>query len=148
MNEPKIVNLDDEAKAVDIVVAHRTFHIARITLRIRQLYGQYLIFSGEYLNKVHAINEAANQVRIEGKSEGRLLELQNELDVNIEKFAYDKATRLSEMLKTILEKNGYEYEEEWWSENSDYNGMERFIVAAISKDETEGAVSAKKEMEN
>ena len=139
MGEHKIINLDDAAKTVEIKLGGETFKISRITLEMRQLYGEYLIFSGEYYNMV-------TQYTAEADKETDLAELEKkeaELNAAIERFAKGKAEHIEDMLKLILVKNGYKYDRKWWASNADYNVMESFIVEAINKD-TENA-SKKKE---
>lgn len=139
--EKKIVNLDDEGKSVSITIGGKEFVIARITLRARQKYGEYLVFCGQHYQKAADINK-----RLESASETveSLSAMQNEMTAMIERFAIEKANKLDQLLQIILEKNGYEYSREWWEENTDYNKMELFIVSALKKDET--AQPKKKEM--
>lgn len=142
-SEKKIVNLDDEGKSVSITIGGKEFVIARITLRARQKYGEYLVFCGHHYQKASDINK-----RLEYASETveSLTAMQNEMTAMIESFAIEKANKLDQLLQIILEKNGYEYSREWWEENTDYNKMELFIVSALKKDETETIHPKKKEM--
>ena len=53
----------------------------------------------------------------------------------IESFAKEKAERIQNMLSIILDKNGYEFDQEWWEDNARYQDMEAFIFQALKKDE-------------
>lgn len=139
MGEHKIINLDDAAKTVEIKLGGEAFNISRITLEMRQLYGEYLTFCGEYYQRVLAFNvQAENESKLE-----KLNEIDADQNKAIEEFARGKAERIEAMLKLLLEKNGYKYSRKWWESNADYTTMETFIVEAINKD-TESA-SKKKE---
>ena len=61
----------------------------------------------------------------------------------IEEFAIGRAERLIAMMTTLLEKNGYKFDQKWFEANTDFNGLEAFIVTAINKDTDTG--SKKKE---
>jgi len=140
MSEHKIINLDDAAKTVEIKIGGESFNIARITLEMRQLYGEYLTFCGEYYQRVLAFNvQAENESKLE-----KLNEIDSDQNKAIEEFAHGKAERIEAMLKLLLEKNGHKYSRKWWESNADYTTMEAFIVEAINKD-TAQATSKKKE---
>lgn len=133
----KIVNLDDEANSVSITVAGKTFDIKRIVLKARQLYGEYLVMSGEYLRKVSDANN------LEGKTVAELKAFNAELEKAVEEYAVKKAEILERLLQVILEKNGYEFNFQWWEENSDYSAIEQFIFTALKKDEKESDTKKK-----
>jgi len=131
MQETRIVNLDDAVNQIEIKLGDKSFKIARITLQIRKIYGEYLIRCGEYMTKLNEVN-----VNADTATQSELQACNVILTDLTEKYAIDKAAFIDKMLKLILEKNGYEYSQEWWEENSDYSMMEQFIVKAISKDDT------------
>lgn len=141
--EKKIRNLDEEKSSLTITISGKDFVISRITLQARQRYGDYLIFCGEYYQKALETNKRAESA---SETTETLIAIQNEMTNMIESFANEKASMINKLLKIILEKNGYEYSQEWWVENTDYNDMEKFIVAALKKDEVENAQPKKKEM--
>lgn len=145
MHEKKIVNLDDAARSVSITVGGKVFEINRITMRMRAMYGEYLIFCGEYVTAV-----GKSQEGLETASAEELEKRSNDLSEKIEAYAIGKAKHISGLLSVILEKNNYEYDKNWWEENTDYSGMESFIVQAMKKDEEETAprVTPKKALES
>lgn len=161
MKEPKIVNLDDASRAVAITVGGQTFNIERITLEMRQKYGEYTIFCGEYLDRLGKIQQGVASKEIETRKKPSAIvatlckifprlrtrwmsEASSELSKLIESFAYGKAERVTGLLSLILEKNGHKFDLKWWESNSDYEKMESFIVAAITKDDESNAASKKK----
>ena len=151
MNEPKIVNLDDLNKSVTITLGGKSFTISRVTLEMRQLYGEYLTS----VNKMsQSVDEPRNSTapsglrRIIWKLFPRarvkwLTRVKDDMGGLIEEFAIGKAERLIAMMTTLLEKNGYKFDQKWFESNTDFNGLESFIVTAINKDTETG--SKKKE---
>lgn len=141
MRETKIVNLDDQNKAVDIVMGGKTFTISRITLQLTKLYGEYMIFCGEYAKSMAEVVKASE----EKKDINGLQEVAEKQSLLIESFAREKAERIQRMLTIILEKNGYAFDQAWWEENARYQDMEAFIFQALKKDEAD--TPKKKEVE-
>lgn len=133
----KIVNLDDERNSITLVVEGKEFIISRIVLKARQIYGEYLKLSGEYLQLVGKAND------LEGKTAEELEKINAELEKAIEDYAIRKAEYLDELLEIILVKNGYDFDLEWWHDNTDYGAIESFVYAALKKDE-DGKASKKK----
>src|SRR5512133_2354120 len=127
MRETKIVNLDDRNKSVDIVMSGKTFTISRLTLQLTKLYGEYMIFCGEYAKKMAKISADAH------KDGSNLEEIAVEQGLIIEEYAHKKAELIQQMLRIILEKNGYEFDMDWWENNSRYQDMEMFIFTALKK---------------
>ena len=140
MGEHKIINLDDAAKTVEIKLGGETFNISRITLEMRQLYGEYLEHRGAYMMAVIELQKKAEKE----DDLGALEAIEKEVTKNVQEFAITRAKELEEMLRLILEKNNIKYSKKWWESNTDYQGMEDFIIEAIRKDEV-GASSKKKE---
>jgi hypothetical protein len=136
----KIVNLDDERNSVSITVEGKVFEIKRLVLKAKQLYGEYLVMSGEYLN---GINEA--QKAMESKDVEEMKRINAKLEKDIEDYAYKKADFIEKLLEVILTKNGYTYDREWWEENTDYQIMEKFIFTALKKDDPEKVDNKKKD---
>ena len=139
MKEKKIVNYKDYANTVTIEVGDQSFDISRLTMQIRELYGEYYIFSGEYAKKVSAINEASKQTTGVEELESK----QAELTELITSYAVDKAERIQNILTIILDKNGYKFDSDFWEKNADYQFMEWFIVQCMNKDVDEKAPKKK-----
>jgi hypothetical protein len=134
MREPKIVSIDDLNKAVEIKIGGKSFVISRLTMRITELYGEYLIFCGEYAKKVNATKLLADDSGVDLPG---LEKIDADMQKLVEDFSIEKAERIEEMLKTILVKNGYEFDLEWWHNNATYQDMEMFIFQSLKKDEDE-----------
>lgn len=117
----KIVNLDDQKNTLEITMGGKTWEITRIVLKMRELYGEYFALCSNYLQRL-----TDKDVDDEKK-----LEL-------AEDYAKDKADYLDLMMTKILSDNGYEYDKDWWAENvADYQTIEQFVVACMSKDQDE-----------
>jgi len=132
MNESRIINLDDLANTVEIIMADKPFKISRITMEIRTIYGKYLQFYGEYLVKIAKIQEAPDTL-----DASEYEKLAEHTQKTVEGFAIGKAEFINKMMTLILKHNGYEFDFAWWEANSDYSHMEQFIVQALKKDEPE-----------
>ena len=135
----KIVNLDDEKNTASITIENKTFEIKRIVLKARQIYGEYLQAAGEYLVKISKFNERAQNTG--DRQEISLID--NQLTESVEDWVQTKAGFIEGLMEVILTKNGYDWEPDWWYENTDYQMMERFIETALKKDE-EPAQAGKK----
>jgi hypothetical protein len=140
VTEAKIVNLDDSAKAVEITMGGKTFKISRITIRAKNLYTQYRELCGMAQVKI-----SAQKIELEGMSleEGKLSV--ESIRKNAEELAEDIVSHSFEMVKIILEGNGYEYSKDWLEENVSYENLGAFISTAILKDDQDRVVQ-KKEM--
>ena len=77
MNEPKIVNLDDLNKAVTITLGGKSFTISRVTLEMRQLYGEI----GRYISLNVATDKACKEA---GKSHRGLIDVMAALRKSIQ----------------------------------------------------------------
>ena len=56
------------------------------------------------------------------------------LSAEAEEFAKRKLDLYSKIIRLLLEKNGYEYDQEWWEENTDELDMRTFIEKCLTKD--------------
>jgi hypothetical protein len=140
LTEPKIVNLDDAAKAVEITVGGKMFKISRITIRGKNLYTQY-----RELCEIARIKIGNQKTELDGMTLEEFKVCQERIKENAEELAEDIIDHSFEIIKIILEGNGYEYSREWWEDNVSYENLGAFISSAILKDEEE-RVSQKKEM--
>ena len=136
----KIVNLDDERNSVSITIEGKVFEIKRLVLKAKQLYGEYLVMSGEYLNGINEAQKAMESKDVEG-----MKRINAKLEKDVEEYAYKKADFIEKLLEVILTKNGYTYDREWWEENTDYQIMEQFIFTALKKDDLEKVDNKKKD---
>jgi hypothetical protein len=49
-----------------------------------------------------------------------------------------------EIIKEIVETNGYEYDEKWWTRSTEPDDINEFMTACIGKDASKGQSSKKK----
>lgn len=116
------LNGRDGCSVAVITIQDKTYRISRIVVAARLMYSNYLSTISKLLNEYADTAGAADNKQIQG--------------------LYDKYTEYAEkvpdillgIIQLLLEKNGYEYSEEWWKENSDIEDMRGFIDAALSKD--------------
>lgn len=125
----KIINLDDLKNTVTLQVEKKEFVISKITLEARQIYGELLTKTGRYL----ALTAEAKGLGEKTKEE--LEELNERLQVGLDDFVCEKKELLEKLMKIILEKNGYPFDKKWWYDNTDFGIMEKFVYAALKKDE-------------
>ena len=117
----KIINLDDKENTLEITIGGKTWEIARVVIRMREMYGDYVQHAAGYIDT------------LQGYAESEDLDELHEL---AEVYATEKARKLDAMMDKLLIKNGYEYDADWWAENvGDYRKMEEFIVACLNKDQ-------------
>ena len=117
----KIVNLDDKENTLEITIGGKMWEIARVVIRLREMYGDYVQHAAGYIDTLQGYAESED-----------LDELQELAEV----YATEKARKLDAMMDKLLTKNGYEYDPDWWAENvGDYRKMEEFIVACLNKDQ-------------
>ena len=117
----KIVNLDDKDNTLEITIGGKTWEIARVVIRLREMYGDYVQHAAGYIETLQGYAESED-----------LDELQELAEV----YAIEKARKLDAMMEKLLTKNGYEYDADWWAENvGEYQKMEQFIVACLNKDQ-------------
>ena len=120
----KIVNLDDKDNTLEITIGGKTWEIARVVIRLREMYGDYVQHAAGYIETLQGYAESEDL---------------NELQELAEVYATEKARKLDAMMDKLLTKNGYEYDADWWAENvGDYRKMEEFIVACLNKDHEDG----------
>ena len=128
----KMINLTDKKNTVTIKVEDQEFLISRITLKARQVYGEYCIAASNYIS---AVKEAE---KVHTMNADELKRLNDRLEKGIDEFTNKRAEYIETLMKIILEKNGYEFDKEWWFDNADYGDMEAFVVEALRKDEDAG----------
>lgn len=129
MSVGKFVNLDDERKSVTIQVEGKTFEIYRVVNKVREMYGAYLAETSKFLKDVQSMRDAANVNDI-----AELEKISEKLDAAQNQYNASRAKTMVDMLALILEKNGYSFDEDWWTDNTDFYSIERFVVEAINKD--------------
>jgi hypothetical protein len=143
----KTVDLSGEQRnSLTIKVGGEMFLIDRVVLAVRQKYEEYstLVSEGAQLYSVY--QELMES--ISGASEEKQQELQQKIDRTRERMeAYNERVSrdhgtlldlLLEIIRLIVEKNGYEYDRDWWLENVTQAEIVQFISEVLNKD-TSGA---------
>lgn len=115
-----------------IKIGDKEFKISRVVTGARVLYAGYLNEVSQLLKE----SEAANKDRDKAKL--------NEVIEKVNAFADRKKELFDEVLTLLLEKNGYEYDKDWWLKNTDEMDVNAFIEKAMTKDATN---SKKKEVQ-
>ena len=136
----RVVKLDDRPRAqVTIEIGGKSFKIERVVTGVRQLYGRFLTEAGLMMQKVARVNDRIQQL---GSATGEDLDAaSSEVEKRtgeIEQFAAGKLDILLRCIELLLEKNGYEFDREWWIENGDETDYQSLIVEALQKDSQPG----------
>jgi len=128
----RLVNLDNTPrKAVTLQIAGQSFTIRRIVTGAQQLWSAFVRESAEYLEKIDAYQKA-----ISGKiSAEEIAQRTEEITRDVDAFAETKLDRLLGILELLLEKNGYEFDRQWWVDNAGEEDYREFITSAMLKDQ-------------
>jgi mevalonate kinase len=134
------VDLNQKKESVTLTLGDKKFTVRRVVTGVLQLYGEFARDQGEMLERIGHLQtdqERLEKISPEEISQEELDELDKtsqELVDEVEEFSKAKIDRLLRMIQLLLEKNGYEYDREWWIENADVSDYQNFIVACINKD--------------
>lgn len=132
-------NLNEQKKSIMITLADKRFEIKRVVTGVLQLYGEYMKDVGTGLEQIGYLQEKMDKLSTMTPEE--VEETNRELEgisAEVEDFNQKKLDRLLRMIELLLEKNGHEFDREWWIENADISDYQNFITAAINKDVPEG----------
>ena len=125
-----IVNLDDSAKAVTIVVNGESFVISSNVLKARDLFAKHLTGKRDYINKLYSYD-----LKREGITVEEVQEYTDQLTKIAEEYAEKKLAQNRDIMQILLEKNGYNFDWDWWLDNVDCEAIDQFIAKAMKKDE-------------
>jgi hypothetical protein len=134
------VDLNQKKESVTLTLGDSRFTIRRVVTGVLQLYGEFARDQGEKLERIGHLQ--SEQERLEKISPDdvtpeeleRIDQESQKLVDEVEEFSKTKIDRLLRMIQLLLEKNGYEYDREWWIENADVSDYQNFIAACINKD--------------
>lgn len=127
----KMINFDDESRAVEIVLAGETFVIKRITVKMRADHAEIEQLKYSYSKQ---LQELKDQELTGNKDDGKkFIELAVQASSVFAQVKYEKTMKLLEL---ITSKNGYFITTEWWEDNCDFSQLERFILECINKDDS------------
>ena len=106
-----------------ITIGGQTFRISRVVIAVRVLYSNHIKEMGELLQRLSKLD-----VENADSEEAR------RLSAEAEEFAKRKIDLYDRIIRLLLEKNGYEYDQAWWRENTDELDMRTFIEKCLTKD--------------
>jgi hypothetical protein len=115
----RIINFDDEANTITIVLGGKEWEIKRTVMAVRDKYNLFIEKTMRFQQKV------MDMVTDEGANVEQVLE----------EFTNWKANYIEGIVKQILETNGLEFDGDWWAENVSYNDIVRFIAEVATKDD-------------
>ena len=140
------IDLNQKKESVTLTLGEKKFTIRRVVTGVLQLYGDFARDQGEKLEQIgqlQAEQERLEKIAPEDVTPEELQELDKasqKLVDEVEEFSKAKIDRLLRMIQLLLEKNGYEYDRQWWIDNGDPSDYQSFIVACINKDVPAGGV--------
>lgn len=119
----RIVDLNSRSGCTTAVITlgDKTFRISRVVIAARVKYANYLMEFSHLLDDASRIKDG-DQKAMEA------------LNSKYQEFGELVPDILKSIIRLLLEKNGYEFSEEWWDENADIEDMRNFIDASLSKD--------------
>ena len=115
----RIINFDDEANTITIVLGGKEWEIKRTVMAVRDKYNLFIEKTMRFQQKV------MDMVTDEGANVEQVLE----------EFTSWKANYIEGIVKQILGTNGLEFDGDWWAENVSYNDIVRFIAEVATKDD-------------
>ncbi len=121
-------NRDNCVTAV-ITVGNKEFRIKRIVNAVRVTFSNHLIEMGQML-----------QLLSKNYSNKKALK---DMEKKADEFAKNKEATYDQLLKWILEANGYKYNKKWWFENTTENEIRLFIETCLNKDVDEKEIKKK-----
>jgi hypothetical protein len=115
------VKLGEQRTSVTIELSGERFTITRVVVGVHRAYGEYLDRAGELLKRLSKYEEGEESEKLVDEVEG---------------FYQRKYEMLYYCIRLLLEKNGYEFDRNWWEENAEQQDLEEFVVEAMKKDGT------------
>jgi hypothetical protein len=136
------VRIDEkERPAISIEVAGQTFVIRRVVTGVRQRWGEFMQLQGQALQMVDDLKQKIDKA---GGTETEALKKEiDSMNGLAEKIAKARESAEEDCLQLILEKNGYEFNRNWWIDETDSVDRQSCIIEAINKDSV-GAIGKKK----
>jgi hypothetical protein len=121
---------------VEIEIGDKTYKISRVVNGVRIRWIALLEEWIEYLEKSERLIGLQQEAEKEEKKEAT--EQIRTLTVEIEEWNKQKIERTLECIRLLLEKNGYEFDRQWWLDNCDDMDYRYFIEEAMKKDAPAG----------
>lgn len=131
----RTVSLDSKPRnTVTIEVAGVSFQITRVVIGARKLFGELMQDMGKYLELTGKLEEKFSHIGEDPENRKALDEEIKQVSKEIEEFSEDKLNRYMEIIRILLEKNGYTFDRDWWIENCEQADLQFFINEAMNKD--------------
>jgi hypothetical protein len=127
-----IVIDDRDRPEVELSISGESFRIRRVVNAVRRIYGQYMERAGK---EIERLGDLQSRLETGAATDQDVADATERVSEVVEQR--DEA--INECIRLILEKNGYEYDQQWWEENSDQYDRQHFVVAALNKDVKPGA---------
>jgi chromosome segregation ATPase len=131
----RTANLDANRKTITITLGGARWRISRVVTGVRRRYAEILTRSGEEIEKVSRLQALQEKDELTDEDARELGELVETLGREVDEFQQWKTEELYRCLELLLEKNGYEFDREWWDDNADIGEIQEFITAALTKDQ-------------
>lgn len=122
-----IVIDDRDRPEVELSISGEVFRIRRVVNAVRRIYGQYMEKAGkeiETLGELHRRLESGDAAADDVEA----------ATARVNAVVQERDQAVNECIRLILEKNGYEYDPQWWDENADQFDRQHFVVSALNKD--------------
>lgn len=131
----RTVSLDSKPRnTVTIEVAGASFQITRVVIGARKLFGELMQDMGKYLELTGKLEEKFAEVGEDPEKQEKLQAEIKQVSKEIEDFSEDKINRYMDIIRILLEKNGYSFDRNWWIENCEQADLQYFISEAMNKD--------------
>lgn len=134
------VSLDDKKNTVEIVMGGETFSISRLTIKASKLIQNYLIIASKSVTQARIYESELNSIDLSlpGEEVNKIItDKVTAYEVKAKKFEKELEEAQAACIKKILSDNGYEYNEEFWTDSIEAGDTEQFINLVYMKDKPE-----------
>lgn len=111
-------------------VRGKEFDITFVNNYVREQYQEILSLSDEIGELPDKIDKLKDKDLLRNDLKKELRELNRERTELIKKIALIR----EDIIKEILETNGYDYDKSWWSHKTDANDINDFMLTCVMKD--------------
>lgn len=122
-----IVIDDKDRPEVELSISGATYRVRRVVNAVRRIYGQYLERAGKEIENLGALQRRLD----DGKATQEDVAAATD---RVTEVVLEREEAVMQCIQLILEKNGYEYDRDWWDENTDQYDRQHFVVSALNKD--------------
>lgn len=122
---------DRDRPIVTIEAGGQTFVIRRVVTGVYKRYGTYSSEGGEALQRLASLQERLDK---EPEKETEIRERIDEMSAVAEEIGAGREQMEKDCIRMILEGNGYEFDWDWWIDNTDTVERQAFLVECMNKD--------------